>query len=114
MHFFNENLQFIIIENYNLQLKLSAGSFILKIFKNNDLFLRLCKLRQEIAAFKNLPEFMVFSNTALVSIAHEKPTDLDKLNMIKGVEQERGSLYGNAFIGLIADYLKNNEKYRNI
>lgn len=82
--------------------------------KNNDLFLRLCKLRQEIAAFKNLPEFMVFSNTALVSIAHEKPTDLDKLNMIKGVEQERGSLYGNAFIGLIADYLKNNEKYRNI
>ncbi len=74
--------------------------------EDKDLYTQLVKLRNEIAGFKNIPEFMIFSNSALVRITDEKPVNFDELSLIIGIERDRALEYGEAFIGLIKNYLK--------
>lgn len=77
--------------------------------EDKDLYCQLSNLRREIATFKNLPEFMIFSNSTLVSIADKKPASIDELLLVNGVEIGRAQQFGEAFIGIITKYNKNGE-----
>lgn len=57
--------------------------------------------RKDRATEINLPEFMVFKNATLMTIAKEKPQDLQDLSKIKGLGDQKVAKYGDDIIAII-------------
>jgi ATP-dependent DNA helicase RecQ len=68
------------------------------------LFELLNDKRASIAEEKSVPRFYIFSNATLEEMAYHKPLDEEAFLDIKGVGDNKLSLYGETFIKIIADY----------
>lgn len=60
--------------------------------------------RAAIAEDKSVPRFYIFSNATLEEMAYHKPLDEEAFLDIKGVGDNKLSLYGETFIKIIVDY----------
>ena len=58
-----------------------------------------------LAAKRNVPPFIVFSDKTLHEMARRLPTTLDEMRLINGVGDVKLSAYGRPFLTAICDFL---------
>ena len=68
------------------------------------LFERLKALRKQIALKKNLPPYIIFSDTSLKEMAAKLPQSPEEFHSITGVGDHKLRKYGNDFLKEIRDY----------
>lgn len=68
------------------------------------LFERLKALRKQIALKKNLPPYIIFSDTSLKEMAAKLPQSPEEFHSITGVGDHKLRKYGDAFLKEIRDY----------
>lgn len=78
------------------------------VFESNDLFSKLKSLRAEISKQENLPPYMIFSDAALLEMSNRYPSSEKEFIDISGVGELKLKKYGDKFINVITDYIKEN------
>ena len=73
------------------------------------LFDRLKLLRRKIAIEENVPAYIVFSDASLMEMASEKPTTENDLLSIQVVGLQKMRTYGEEFLDLIKNFIKDSE-----
>ena len=68
------------------------------------LFRELKKVRAELANEKNVPAYIIFSDSSLREMAHYKPTTMIEFSNIKGVGEFKLTQFGEKFIEKIKEY----------
>lgn len=76
---------------------------------DGELFELLKGLRKKVGKDKNLPPYVIFSDVALEEMATVYPTTEQDLTQITGVGQGKATKFGQAFVELIAKYVKEND-----
>jgi ATP-dependent DNA helicase RecQ len=81
---------------------------VIKSGKEPDpiLFERLRALRKEIALTKNLPPYIIFSDTTLKEMAARFPRSPEKFHSITGVGEHKLRKYGKVFLKEIENYCR--------
>lgn len=79
-----------------------------KLGKEPDpiLFERLKALRKEIALKKNLPPYIIFSDTTLKEMATRFPRSSEEFHSITGVGEHKLRKYGDVFLNEIENYCR--------
>jgi ATP-dependent DNA helicase RecQ len=67
---------------------------------------------KDIARKKNLPPYIIFSDSLLEDMAIFYPVSLEELKQIPGISQGKASKYGQVFIDVIAQYVEENNIVR--
>jgi len=75
------------------------------------LFERLRRLRKEIALKKNLPPYIIFSDTSLREMAEKSPKTQEEFHQITGVGDHKLRKYGAQFLQEIANYRKESRAF---
>ncbi len=73
---------------------------------NKDLFARLRFLRKKLAEKANIPPYMVFSDASLQEMSRKTPQNRAEFLNINGVGLTKLERYGEAFLTLIREHLK--------
>ncbi len=71
----------------------------------NDLFIRLKRLRKQVADALAIAPYMVFHDTTLQEMASYKPMSMSEMMEIQGVGAEKYRRYGETFISEIRAYV---------
>jgi len=93
---------FLIIERTEIKEKQPASSF------DNQLFVVLNKVRQDIAKKNNIPPFIIFQDPSLKEMAIQYPISSEELKNIIGVGEGKIKKYGPPFIDAIKQHVSNN------
>lgn len=72
------------------------------------LFEQLRSLRKKIAQREQVPPYIIFNDSTLREMSEYCPMDLKTFSRIKGVGQAKLEKYGQQFISLIQEYVKEN------
>jgi ATP-dependent DNA helicase RecQ len=72
------------------------------------LFSILKDLCKKVAKAKNLPPYIVFQEPSLQEMAFKYPITMDELSKITGVSAGKATKFGKEFIGVIEQYVKEN------
>ncbi len=80
-----------------------------KISIDNDLFDILRTLRKELADKDNVPPYVIFHDSTLREMSQYFPVDGNSMLRITGVGEVKFKKYGQQFIKLIKEYLKDND-----
>ena len=75
-----------------------------------ELFEQLKTLRKEIANENNFPAYVVMSDKSLHALATDMPTTLSAFGNTYGIGEHKCNTYGERFIGLIQQYVYENQK----
>lgn len=75
-----------------------------------ELFEQLKTLRKEIANENNYPAYVVMSDKSLHALATDMPTTLSAFGNTYGIGEHKCNTYGERFIGLIQQYVYENQK----
>ncbi len=75
---------------------------------NQDLFQILRNLRKDLAEQANVPPFVIFGDKSLMEMAYYFPKTKDDFARITGVGTKKLAEFNEAFLGLIHNFLKNN------
>lgn len=73
-----------------------------------DLLSALKKLRKEISQREKLPPYVIFHDTTLNEISSILPRTKEQFRHIKGVGDKKLEKYGDEFLNVISDYIKEN------
>ena len=73
------------------------------------LFVQLKKLLKSIAEKEKLPLYVIFEERSLKDMTIQYPTTVEEMSMITGVGINKAKKYGQPFIELIKEYVKENE-----
>lgn len=73
--------------------------------QQNELFTKLSELRASIAEAEHLPAYQIFSDTALIAMAKNKPTTGTAFRSIPGVGEAKSDMYSERFIAIILAYI---------
>jgi ATP-dependent DNA helicase RecQ len=71
---------------------------------DKGLFELLRQRRRELAAQRNVPSYVIFSDTTLRDLARVRPSTLDKMRSIYGIGDNKLRDFGQTFLKLITDY----------
>jgi len=74
---------------------------------DNLLFSKLKELRAEFSRKEGYPAFVIFSDASLRDMCRRKPDSLVRFSSVNGVGSVKLEKYGEAFVELIREYLKN-------
>lgn len=74
-----------------------------------QLFAMLKDLRKKIAKKLNLPPYVIFQEQSLEDMATCYPVSIQELQGMSGVGQNKAQKYGEEFVKLIAQYVRDNE-----
>ena len=74
------------------------------------LFESLRQLRKELADARDVPAYVIFSDTSLRWMARSYPTTTGELARISGVGERKLREFGEAFLRVIADYLRTHPR----
>lgn len=74
-----------------------------------DLFENLKNLRKNISSEKNVPPYVIFSDTTLKEMSRFLPTTKDEMIKIKGVGKNKFDNYGDSFISIIEKYINKTD-----
>lgn len=70
-------------------------------FEDKQLFEALRTLRKEIAAERNVPPYVVFSDATLRGLARARPTSEESMLEVKGIGQAKLEAFGDAFLAVL-------------
>jgi ATP-dependent DNA helicase RecQ len=76
---------------------------------DETLFDMLIDLRKSLSKQKNIPPFVIFQEPSLKEMCFHYPITMDELTNIQGVGTGKASRYGAPFLGLIQNYVNENE-----
>lgn len=88
--------------------KASLGK-VLESF-DEELFEKLRELRYSLASEKDIAPFMIFHDSSLKEMSSFFPIDKESFLNIKGVGLKKYESYGEEFIGIIKNYVNENNK----
>lgn len=74
-----------------------------------ELMKKLILLRKDIAKKKSLPPYAILQEFSLEDMTYKYPTSLDEFKNINGVGEGKVVKFGNQFIKLIKEYIKEND-----
>ncbi|RKR03069.1 DNA helicase RecQ [Maricaulis maris] len=66
-----------------------------------DVLAALKALRRELAAERNVPAYVVFSDATLIDMAHLQPRSLDEMAAVNGVGPKKLETFGERFLGVL-------------
>ncbi|NRR92033.1 DNA helicase RecQ [Winogradskyella undariae] len=69
-------------------------------------------LRKRNAKKLGVPPFVIFQDPSLEDMALKYPITIEELNNVHGVGESKAKKYGKDFVGLIADYVEDNDILR--
>lgn len=72
---------------------------------DEELLQELKKLRRKLAVEKNVPAYIVFSDSALTDMCKKLPITPEEFLTVSGVGKTKLAQYGNAFLEVITNYL---------
>ncbi len=76
---------------------------------DQKLFELLRVKRKQIADQKNIPPFVIFADSSLIQMATDYPQTENELLRIGGVGVKKLESYGNIFLTIIKNYVRNND-----
>ena len=100
----------ILFEGQNIQLahtedvKALKDAKTTKVTKNDSLFEQLRNKRSAIAAEKNVPAYIIFSDASLKDMIKKQPTTIEAFADISGVGKAKLESYAKPFIDVIKTY----------
>jgi len=71
-----------------------------------DLLSALKALRRELAAERNVPAYVVFSDATLIDMAHLRPQSLEQMAAVNGVGPKKLETFGSVFLDLLKSQLQ--------
>ena len=114
LNYLNEPTDFYISENHKYDSKktisVSSGS---KPINDKDLFKILVSERKRIAKHKNIPPYVIFQESSLEEMSLKYPINNEELRNINGVGEGKAKKFGDSFLKIISDYVKENEITRS-
>ncbi|WP_179335400.1 RecQ family ATP-dependent DNA helicase [Winogradskyella costae] len=69
-------------------------------------------LRKRNAKKLGVPPFVIFQDPSLEDMSLKYPINIEELSNVHGVGESKAKKYGNDFVGLIADYVNDNDILR--
>jgi ATP-dependent DNA helicase RecQ len=81
---------------------------------DETLFSMLRELRQKVSKEKKVPPYVIFQDPSLEEMCINYPITLDELGNISGVGKGKALKYGQPFIELIDQFVKDNEVERPV
>ena len=110
LNYLNEPTDFYISENHKYDSKktisVSSGS---KPINDKGLFKILVSERKRIAKRKNIPPYVIFQESSLEEMSLKYPINNEELRNINGVGEGKAKKFGDSFLKIISDYVKENE-----
>ena len=110
INYLNEPTDFYISENHKYDSKktisVSSGS---KPINDKGLFKILVSERKRIAKHKNIPPYVIFQESSLEEMSLKYPINNEELRNINGVGEGKAKKFGDSFLKIISDYVKENE-----
>ena len=110
LNYLNEPTDFYISENHKYDSKktifISSGS---KPINDKGLFKILVSERKRIAKHKNIPPYVIFQESSLEEMSLKYPINNEELRNINGVGEGKAKKFGDSFLKIISDYVKENE-----
>jgi ATP-dependent DNA helicase RecQ len=76
---------------------------------DKGLFELLRQRRRDLAAQRNVPPYVVFSDTTLRDLARQRPSSLEKMRLIYGIGDAKLKDFGQTFLTLLTDYARQHE-----
>jgi ATP-dependent DNA helicase RecQ len=70
---------------------------------DQDLFARLRDWRKQVAIERGMPAYVIFHDSTLQAIAHEKPTNIAALSRIAGLGERKLVQYGEQILAMIRE-----------
>ncbi len=111
--FFKQNSKYYWTFAIEYEGKGEASSDIeLATDEQKELFLALKEWRNDLAAEKGVPPYLLFTNNQLKKIALEKPKTMDELKNIHMVSSKKAQEYGEAIFKIIAQNVKDGQEPR--
>ncbi|MFQ5345411.1 MAG: DNA helicase RecQ [Mariprofundus sp.] len=77
--------------------------------RDEALFKKLVKLREELADKEDVPPHVIFSDVTLTEMSQRKPVSVDDLRTISGVGQHKLEEYGEIFTALIKKHVESGD-----
>ena len=110
LNYLNEPTDFYITENHKYDSKktISTGSGS-KPINDKGLFKILVYERKRIAKNKNIPPYVIFQESSLEEMSLKYPINNEELRNINGVGEGKAKKFGDSFLKIISDYVKENE-----
>ena len=110
LNYLNEPTDFYISENHKYDSKKTI-SVISGSTPINDkvLFKILVSERKRIAKHKNIPPYVIFQESSLEEMSLKYPINNEELRNINGVGEGKAKKFGDSFLKIISDYVKENE-----
>ena len=81
---------------------------------DEDLFQRLRKLRERLAAKEYVPAYVVFSDATLREMCIRLPKTPDELLAVPGVGKYKQEKYGGAFLETVLEYLREQQGMKHV
>ncbi len=110
LNYLNEPTDFYISENHKYDSKktisVSSGS---KPINDKGLFKILVSERKRIAKHKNIPPYVIFQESSLEEMSLKYPINNEELRNINGVGEGKAKKFGDSFLKIISDYVKEND-----
>jgi ATP-dependent DNA helicase RecQ len=69
-------------------------------------------LRKRNAKKLGVPPFVIFQDPSLEDMALKYPISIDELSNVHGIGESKAKKYGKDFVGMIADYVEENDILR--
>ena len=76
---------------------------------DNVLINILKKERITLSKKHNLPPFAIFQDSSIEEMTHKYPTSIEQLSLINGVGEGKAKKFGESFINLISNHVKENK-----
>tara|TARA_B100000963_G_scaffold220585_1_gene192241 strand:+ start:843 stop:3035 length:2193 start_codon:yes stop_codon:yes gene_type:complete len=76
---------------------------------DNVLINILKKERITLSNKHNLPPFAIFQDSSIEEMTHKYPTSIEQLSLINGVGEGKAKKFGESFINLISNHVKENK-----
>jgi ATP-dependent DNA helicase RecQ len=102
--YITENHKYLEEERLNNQKQMIQKNVFDKV-----LFSILISERKEIAKSKGIPPYAIFQESSIEEMAFKYPISIDELKNINGVGEGKASKFGQSFVILINDYVKEND-----
>ena len=77
-----------------------------KVSEDNSLFTILKSLRKSISEREMVPPYIIFADSTLREMSEKYPCDEEAMLMIKGIGESKLKKYGEEFLKVILDYIK--------
>ena len=110
LNYLNEPTDFYISENHKYDSKKTISvSSRSKPINDKGLFKILVSERKRIAKHKNIPPYVIFQESSLEEMSLKYPINNEELRNINGVGEGKAKKFGDSFLKIISDYVKENE-----